>query len=105
MAEFTVTTLADETFEGSETPAAPDGNGLSLREALGLANANGAAEPDTIKFDASLAGGVLFLQSGELTITTDGITIDGDIDGDGMRTSPSTRTPRSASTTPPAGCS
>jgi predicted outer membrane repeat protein len=83
MAEFTVTTLADETFEGSETPAAPDGNGLSLREALGLANANGAAEPDTIKFDASLAGGVLFLQSGELTITTDGITIDGDIDGDG----------------------
>jgi predicted outer membrane repeat protein len=81
MATFTVTTLADETFEGSETSGAPNGAGLSLREALALANGNG--EADEITFAAGLAGGTLFLQSGELAITTDGITVDGDIDGDG----------------------
>jgi hypothetical protein len=48
MATFTVTTLLDETFEGSETSGAPDGAGLSLREALALANGNGSAESDTI---------------------------------------------------------
>jgi hypothetical protein len=82
MATFTVTTLADETFQGSETSGAPDGAGLSLREALALANGN--AEADEITFAAGLAGGTLFLTTGQhLAITTDGITIDGDIDGDG----------------------
>ncbi|MCP4304332.1 MAG: hypothetical protein GY788_05530, partial [bacterium] len=42
MADYIVTTLDDETFEGTETTGTPDGNGLSLREALGLALANGA---------------------------------------------------------------
>ena len=82
MAEFIVTTLDDETFEGTETPGTPDGAGLSLREALALANGN--AEADEITFAAGLAGGTLFLTTGqELAITTDGITVDGDIDGDG----------------------
>ena len=58
------------------------GAGLSLREALALANGNGAT-PDTITFAPGLAGGTLFLTNGELSITTDGITIDGDINGDG----------------------
>jgi CSLREA domain-containing protein len=76
MADFIVTTLAD-------TVDATD-NVVSLREALALANGNGSAESDTITFDASLAGGTLFLTSGQqLAITTDRITVDGDRDGDG----------------------
>ena len=75
MANITVTTLAD-------TVNAGDGV-TSLREALALANGNGR-DADTITFAAGLAGGTLFLTSGQqLAITTDGITIDGDIDGDG----------------------
>ena len=43
MANYTVTTLADETFQGgNETAETGDGAGLSLREALALANGNGA---------------------------------------------------------------
>jgi parallel beta-helix repeat protein len=82
MANFTVTTLADEPFDNGNLAAeTDDGAGLSLREALALANANGAAEADTITF---AAGGTLFLTTGqELAITTDGITVDGDIDNDG----------------------
>src|SRR5262245_42645797 len=80
MANFTVTTLADETFQGSETTGAPDGAGLSLREALALANAN--ADADAISFAAGLSGGTLTLTNGELTISTD-VAIDGDVNGDG----------------------
>ncbi|MCP4381976.1 MAG: hypothetical protein GY798_11290, partial [Hyphomicrobiales bacterium] len=84
-----VTTLDDETFEGTETTGTPDGNGLSLREALGLALANGATTADTITFDASLTGGatsgvndgVITLGGTQLTISSD-VTIDGDTDGD-----------------------
>ncbi len=81
MANYVVTTLDDESFEGTETTGAPDGNGLSLREALGLALANGAGTPDTITFDASLAGDTLTLTGGELGIGSD-VTIDGDVNGD-----------------------
>ncbi len=85
-ADFIVTTLADggdDDFGGGNLAAEEaDGDGLSLREALGLANGD-LANPNSITFDPLLAGGVLFLQSGQLAITTDGISIDGDIDGDG----------------------
>jgi hypothetical protein len=76
MAIYTVTTLVDENDGGA------GGTGLSLREALALANAT-PADADTITFAAGLAGGTLFLTTGQqLAITTDGITIDGDIVGD-----------------------
>ncbi|MCP4304144.1 MAG: hypothetical protein GY788_04515, partial [bacterium] len=89
MADYIVTTLDDETFEGTETTGTPDGNGLSLREALGLALANGAGTADNITFDPSLTGGatsgvddgVVTLGGTELTISSD-VTIDGDTDGD-----------------------
>jgi len=81
MANYTVTTLTDETNVGA-TVGAPGGTGLSLREALTLANGNGSAETDTITFAALLSGGTLFLTQGRLPITTDGIEIDGDINGD-----------------------
>src|SRR5262245_25072253 len=74
MANYTVTTLAD-TVDGGDGV-------LSLREALALANGNGNAS-DTITFAPGLAGGTLFLTNGELTISTDAITIDGDINGNG----------------------
>ncbi|MCB1499007.1 MAG: cadherin-like domain-containing protein [Bauldia sp.] len=80
MANYVVTTLVDETFEGGEGTT-PDGAGLSLREALGLALANGADTPDTITFDPSLFGGTLTLTNGQLVIDSD-VTIDGDTDGD-----------------------
>ena len=74
MANIIVTTLAD-------TVNAGDGV-LSLREALALANGN--AESDDITFAAGLAGGTLFLTSGQqLEITSTGTTIDGDINHDG----------------------
>jgi predicted outer membrane repeat protein len=82
MANYTVSTLGDELFNGGNLAAeTADGNGLSLREALALANGN--ASTDDITFAAALAGGTLFLAqgNGQLSITTDGITIDGDIDG------------------------
>src|SRR3954451_4909805 len=78
MASFTVTTLEDEGYDGSETAGAPDGAGLSLREALGLALANGAATSDTITFSS---GGTIFLTSGELIVDSN-VTINGDIKGD-----------------------
>ena len=80
MSLLIVTTLDDETFDGGESTAAPDGAGLSLREALGIAN----ADPDTqddITFDPSLSGGTLTLAQGGLTIAGD-TTIDGDLDND-----------------------
>jgi hypothetical protein len=82
MANYVVTTLDDEDDAGA-TATTPLGNGLSLREALALANGNGTATPDTITFDATLSGGTLTLTTGELLISTDGIAISGDIDLDG----------------------
>ncbi len=87
-----VTTLsdagADATVGGNLAAEQADGGGLSLREALLLVNAGDLdADPTNgtrITFDAALAGGTLFLATGQqLAITTDGITVDGDIDGNG----------------------
>ena len=82
MATFTVTTLADENDSGATT-GSPGGTGLSLREALTLANA--APTVDTIQFDAGLfddaATDRIILTNGELAIT-DTVTIDGDTNGD-----------------------
>ncbi len=79
MATFTVTAVTDQVFEGGSLADA-SADGLSLREALGFANANGV--PNTILFDESLAGEMLVLTEGALLITSD-LVIDGDIDGDG----------------------
>ena len=83
LTQFIVTTLADEAFDGMETNNAGDGTGLSLREAIGLANANGGlagetgeADGDTIVFAPSIAGGTITLVLGELLITDD-LEIDG----------------------------
>ena len=81
MANYIVTTLVDEEYDGGETVGAPDGTGLSLREALELALLNGAGTADTITFDASLAGETLTLAGSNLVLSSD-VTIDGDIDGD-----------------------
>ncbi len=75
MAIFTVTTRDDETFEGTETYAAPDGAGLSLREAIGLANATEGF--DTINFAIEGDDQTLALTNGELEITG-GVLIDGE---------------------------
>ncbi len=86
MATLTVTTLDDEAFDNDGNDAT-DGNGLSLREAIGL-----AASGDTITFASGLSGGTLTfgqvttgntstVGSGELTISS-GLNIDGDLDGD-----------------------
>ena len=77
MATFTVTTANDEN-NGTA-------NGVvSLREAIGLANAN--PDLDTILFDTtpghSLEGATLTLTRGELEITQD-VIIDGDRDNNG----------------------
>ena len=80
---FTVTPLQDDqTYDGGDLAAeTADGGGLTLREALGLANS--AADPDTIDFAAGLSGGTLTLAQGELDITQS-VAIDGDINGDGV---------------------
>ena len=53
---FTVTILQDDqTYDGGDLAAeTADGGGLTLREALGLAN--NAADADTIDFAAGLSG-------------------------------------------------
>jgi hypothetical protein len=80
MALYLVTTLADEAFDGGETAGTPDGAGLSLREALALAN----ADPDTadqITFASGLTGGTLTLTQGELVISGN-TALDADLDDD-----------------------
>ncbi|WP_208349176.1 hypothetical protein [Pseudaestuariivita rosea] len=84
MATFTVTTLADEPL-ATDQPLDPireaeDGAGLSLREAIDLANALDGA--DEIVFHPDLANGRMTL-SGEPLRITDDVTIDGDALGDG----------------------
>jgi len=73
---FIVTTLDDETFNNDGNDAT-DGAGLSLREAIGLANANNSTA-DTIIFQPGLSG-TLTLTDGELAITGD-VTISGSND-------------------------
>src|SRR5262249_60319102 len=54
---FLVTTLADEVYDGGTlAQETADGTGLSLREALGLANKD-PNSTDVILFDPSLIGG------------------------------------------------
>jgi Ca2+-binding RTX toxin-like protein len=80
MATFVVSTLADENDSGT-LAAASGGTGLSLREAVRLANAN--PDADRIVFEPGLAGQTIRLTSGVLTLAS-AITIDGDLDGDGV---------------------
>ena len=78
--DLKVNTAADETYDGgSFAEELADGGGLSLREAVALANKS--ANADGITFDASLAGQTLVLTGGELTLSND-VTIDGDTSGD-----------------------
>ncbi|HWX83247.1 MAG TPA: FG-GAP-like repeat-containing protein, partial [Xanthobacteraceae bacterium] len=86
---FVVTTLADETYDGGTlAQETADGTGLSLREALGLANQDPTSH-DTIVFDPNLIGGsthgvndgTLLLTNGQLTVNGN-VTIEGDINGD-----------------------
>jgi hypothetical protein len=80
VANFIVTTLQDEN-DPTATVGSPGGTGLSLREALTLAN--GAPDTDTITFDPALAGQTLALTQGELVISSNvtiqgsGVTVDG----------------------------
>jgi parallel beta-helix repeat protein/predicted outer membrane repeat protein len=68
MVLFTVTTASDENDGGT------GGSGLSLREALTLANSSSGA--DTINFAQSLSGQTISLTLGELVIT-DSLTLTG----------------------------
>src|SRR5690606_39930607 len=88
LTQFVVTTLVDEAYDASGSDAT-DGNGLSLREAIGLANDNttndavdgqGQADGDTIVFDPTLAGGQIDLLLSQLAILDD-VTIDGSAGG------------------------
>lgn len=84
MTIYTVTTLADEALSSNQPVdamrEAADGEGLSLREALDLANA--LTGPDEIVFHPDLANGRVTLTGNALQITSD-VTIDGDAAGDG----------------------
>jgi hypothetical protein len=80
-ATYFVTTLADNPYDGKTlAQELAEGNGLSLRQALGLANASGG--PSTIIFAPDLAGGTIYLANGELDISSN-VTIDGNVGGDG----------------------
>lgn len=84
MAVYTVTTLVDESDQGA-TADNPGGTGLSLREALALAQAANFTD-DVITFRADLSGGTLRLEQGEIFIHTPTLTrsliIDGNVDDD-----------------------
>ena len=69
MARITVTTLVDENDGGN------GGTGLSLREAIALANAS--AGKDRIIFDSSLKHGTISLSLDEALRITDDVTISG----------------------------
>jgi|GEM_PF-717161 len=84
-----VTTLADNPYDGGTlAQELAEGHGLSLRQALGLANQD-PTSADLITFDPSLVGGsthgvndgALLLTNGALTVNGD-VTIEGDINGD-----------------------
>jgi VCBS repeat-containing protein len=79
LADYTVTQAGDSqnvAVDGINTK-----DGLNLREAISLAETNG--EADTITFKSDMTGTHL-LNYGALAITkAEGVTINGDIDGDG----------------------
>ena len=82
LATFSVSTHVDELFDGGTlAEETNDGDGLSLREAIGLANTDSAM--DLVEFDVSLSGSTISLASPRMTISED-LTIDGDIDNDGQ---------------------
>ena len=103
--DFVVTTTADEPYDGGTVLfETNDGDGLSIREAIGLANANtpanavgvgaaagfGDVDGDTISITPSLATTIdpftrLFLIGSEIPITDD-VVIDGGINGGGVIT-------------------
>ena len=88
---FTVNTIADEAFDGTGNDGT-DGAGLSLREAIGLANSNtiadaagqGEADGDVIVFDPALAGLTITISGTALTITDD-VVINGNAGTAGTR--------------------
>ncbi|WP_227267737.1 autotransporter outer membrane beta-barrel domain-containing protein [Roseobacter weihaiensis] len=84
MTTYIVTTLADEALSSDQpfdaAREAADGTGLSLREALDLANA--LTGSDEIVFHPDLANGRVTLTGNALQITSD-VTIEGDAAGDG----------------------
>jgi Ca2+-binding RTX toxin-like protein len=71
MAIITVTSSLDD-----------NGAGLTLREALAEAEANGIGA-DEIVFDAALSGQIIRLTSGSLAISSGTVSITGDVDGNG----------------------
>ncbi|MCA9110134.1 MAG: hypothetical protein KDA52_09320 [Planctomycetaceae bacterium] len=94
LTQFVVTT-ADDAGDNTSLDSAnsdiatetADGGGLSLREAILLANANGGTagsqgedDGDSIRFDSSLSNATISLTGGQLTITDD-IDIAGTADG------------------------
>src|SRR3954468_10833850 len=74
MATLTVTTASD-VVDSNDTV-------LSLREAV--TQSNGTAELDTIQFASTIEGQTLVLSGGELVISRD-VTIDGDLNNDGVK--------------------
>lgn len=82
LATFTVTTALDDPFGGGTlAQETDDGGGLSLREAIGLANAG--ARQDTIVFDDAVfdAGDRIVLTEATRLLVTNDLVIDGAIDG------------------------
>lgn len=78
LATFTVNTLVDDAFGGGNLATETnDGTGLSLREAVGLANATDGV-PDDIRFAQELlnTSRVITLTNGQITISDD-VTIRG----------------------------
>jgi uncharacterized repeat protein (TIGR02543 family) len=85
MASLTVTNSSNEVNGNTSSPDAlisdPGPDGISLREAI-LA-VNSVAGPHTITFDPSLTGATITAPDGLPPLIRDGLTINGDIDGDG----------------------
>ncbi len=84
MATYVVTVL-DVTGDnagvsGSLADEISDGGGLSLTEAITLANGSGTSS--RITFDPTLSGGTIYLRSGPLPSITRNVVIDGDLDND-----------------------
>jgi hypothetical protein len=83
--EIVVTTTSDASNGDTSTAAGlaanPGPDGISLREALQVTN----NDPGTylIRFDSALAGGMVSLQSELPLLSAGGVTVDGDVDGDG----------------------
>lgn len=93
LTDFVVTTLIDEAYDADGNDGT-DGTGLSLREAIGLANDNttvdtavgsaGMLDGDTISFAPGLAGMTTQITLGILTVTDD-LAVNGDAGVSGTR--------------------